>query len=101
MPTHDGDLPREEVRERMEDDEPLVGTPVLDLSLRANLPFRSTRREEIVAVVRENIRERRKAEILSDRVEQNAAEPVRGAIQAEAQDVIRSRIKSIMGRGGQ
>lgn len=99
MPVHDGDLPSEEIQERMEDDEPLIGTPILDLSLQANLPFRGEKRKVVVATIRENIRERRQADVLTNRVAKEAASPVKGAIQAETQDMIRNRMSSVIGRG--
>lgn len=101
MPTHDGDLPREEVQERMESDEPLIGTPLLDLSLRLDLPFRGVKREELVAVVRQNVRQRRKADVLTERAQENAAAPIRGAFQAETQEMLRERISEVTRRGGQ
>jgi len=101
MPAHDGDLPRKEVQKRMESDEPLIGTPLLDLSLRLDLPFRGVKREELVAVVRQNVRERRKADVLTKRAQENAVAPIRGAFQAETQEMLRERISEITRRGGQ
>lgn len=99
MPIHDGDLPPKEIQERMDDDEPLIGTPLLDFSLRLNLPFRGERRKVIVATIRDNVRTRRQADVLTNRVANDAISPVKGAVQEETKDMIRSRMSSIIGRG--
>jgi hypothetical protein len=100
MPTHGGELPRDEIQQRMENDQPLIGTPALDLSLKLDLPFRSDRREQLVATVRHNVRERRKAEKLVSRIDQNAGEPIRQAFRQETQEIVREGIANIVRRGG-
>jgi hypothetical protein len=99
MPIHDGDLPPEDIQERMDDGEPLIGTPLLDFSLRLSLPFRGERRKVIIATIRDNVRSRRQADVLVNRVSDDVVSPFKGAVQEETKDMIRSRMSSMIGRG--
>jgi|APHM01.1.fsa_nt_gi hypothetical protein len=82
----------QELRDRVETNEPLLDTPALNALEEADLPLRGGMRENILIRVKASVRERRTVEGISSRLATNIVSPISSALEDEAQDRVRKRV---------
>lgn len=83
----------EDLKQRIEKDEPLVDTPVLNMIAENDLPLRGDIRQKMILRIRENVRDRRTIDSISSRAANAIVSPVRSAVEGEASERIQNRIK--------
>ncbi len=80
----------EKVQDSIETGEPVVGTPLMDAWLEADLPARGKYRRRILKRIRDNTRERRSMHMISERIASTVTSPVTSAIDDEIRETATS-----------
>lgn len=73
--------------------DPYIDTPLLDRWSEADMPLRGSFRENLAKRVRNNVKQRRTEDAISQRLSQNAVSPIMSALELELSDRVKERIQ--------